>query len=148
VLATFSLLGHLDLDLELDDEFAIQTSMRTHPTSLNLASDLVDKPMPASTKTSHLTTHINLDPKLPLFFPRGSSIGNAPTKGQIKDIFDVVIKNGWSWRDPAVGFWRTQTEEDIRKRWDETKVELTRDWKKRWREAGKMKKRRGGGDLD
>jgi hypothetical protein len=85
-----------------------------------------------------------MDPRQPLFFPFIST----GAKCRIKDLFDVARDNGWNWRDPAVQFYRTGTEEDIRKRWEGEKVELTRGWKKRSREAGKMRKRRGGGDGD
>jgi hypothetical protein len=62
----------------------------------------------------------------------------------------VAKENGWSWRDPNVGFFRSGTEEEIRARWESEKVELTREWKRRWREAGKVNRRRrgGGGDGD
>lgn len=62
-----------------------------------------------------------------------------------RDVYDVIKDNGWNWRDPMVGFFRTGTEEDIRKRWEENKGELTRDWKRRCREAGKVNRRKRGG---
>lgn len=65
-----------------------------------------------------------------------------------KDIFDLIKENHWSWRDPSVGFYRTGTEDDIRKRWEAGKSELTKEWKKRWREARKANRWRRGGDAD
>jgi len=66
-----------------------------------------------------------------------------------KDIFDLIKDNHWNWRDPSVAFYRTGTEDEIRKRWEEGKRELTKDWKKRWRDAGKAnRRRRGGTDAD
>jgi hypothetical protein len=55
------------------------------------------------------------DPKQPMFF-------NIPKK-------------------PVQPFHRTATDEEIRKRWEDTKVELTTGWKKRWREASKSTRR-------
>ena len=67
-----------------------------------------------------------------------------------RDVFDIAKDNGWYWRDSKVTFYRTGTEEDIRQHWEEVKVDLTRAWKKRWREAGKTSRRRkaGGDDGD
>ena len=42
----------------------------------------------------------------------------------------------------------TDTPEEIRARWEETKGELTAGWKRRHREAIKSKRRRGGGGGD
>jgi hypothetical protein len=89
------------------------------------------------------TARLELDPGQPLFFPFHSSAG---AKGRTKDLFDVARDKGWYWRDPAVGFYRTDTQEDIKKWWESEKMELTREWKKRSREAGKVRKRRGGDD--
>lgn len=68
---------------------------------------------------------------------------------------DVARENGWynsNVTNAAVvsggAFYRTQTEDEIRKAWEEAKVELTIGWKKRWREAGKVRRRRGGVDED
>jgi len=113
--------------LELDDEVLAQ-AIAPPPPSRSFAL------------TSHSTSPtihnpIDFDPKQPFFFP-----GDLPTKAQTR-------KDGWNWRDPVVGFWRTETEDDIRKKWTEERAELTRTWKRRWREAVKMRKRRGG-DLD
>ncbi|KAG6828055.1 hypothetical protein H0H93_015108 [Arthromyces matolae] len=133
--AGFSLLGHLDLDLELDDEipFAIDEPER-QPTHA-----ITNVPAPAP------TTHIlpQLDPKRFLFFPHQGSASKAGPK----DLFDVAMENKWHWRDLEVEFYRKDTEEGIRKRWEESKVELTKEWKRRWREAGKISRRRKGGDT-
>jgi hypothetical protein len=43
------------------------------------------------------------------------------------------------WRDPSVSFFLTETEKTIRERWQRERGELTRGWKKRWREAGNVK---------
>ena len=80
------------------------------------------------------------DPSLPLFFPIPSSqIHLFPHQ---KDIAILARENVLS-----ASFYRTESEEEIRKKWEE-KGELTRAWKKRYREAGKIRRRRGGGDVD
>ena len=43
---------------------------------------------------------------------------------------------------------RTESEAEARARWDADKLGLTREWKRRAREAGKSARRRGGGDGD
>lgn len=42
------------------------------------------------------------------------------------------------------GFWRCETEEEVKENWDENHLELTREFKRRHREAVKRRKRRGG----
>lgn len=54
-------------------------------------------------------------------------------------------ENRWEWCDPGVAFYKTNTEDEIRKDWEEKRADLTRDWKKRAREAGKMSRKRKGG---
>ncbi|KAJ7031814.1 hypothetical protein C8F04DRAFT_1109208 [Mycena alexandri] len=136
----FSLLGHLDLDLELDDEFA-------HVDPEKQQED-VSEAAPATFVTQSSHTHITLDPKQPLFFPLPTSFSSTPgllgsTKARQRDILDVGKDNGW----PA-HFCRNETDEEIRKKWEEEKVGLTREWNRRWREAGKVRRRRGGCDGD
>lgn len=46
------------------------------------------------------------------------------------------------------GFWRTETDENMKSRWDRIRGELTSEWKRRGREARKQRKRRGGGADD
>jgi hypothetical protein len=102
------------------------------------------------------TTHPNrssqgpifLDPKQALFFPLPQQQQGNLNKVRQKDIFDLIKDNHWNWRDPSVGFYRTGTEDDIRKRWEEEKSELTQEWKKRWREACKANRWRRGGTAD
>jgi len=138
VLAGFSLFGHLDLDLELDDDVPFPTTAAP-----NEPPPVADQTLVASSSKSHPTTlapaTLAFDPKKTLFFPAASK-----PKG-LKDIFDVAQDKKWSWRDPQAGFFRTETEAEIRARWEEEKGELTRGWKKRWREAGKVRRRKGGG---
>ena len=98
--------------------------------------------------TPSRTFQFTYDPTLPLFFPLPSSLQSQPAKqtGRQKDLFIVARERGW---DPiSAKFYRTESEEEIRKRWEESKGELTREWKRRFREAGKVRRRRGGGDGD
>ncbi|KAF8224863.1 hypothetical protein L208DRAFT_1444296 [Tricholoma matsutake] len=138
----FSLLGHLDLVLELDKDipFSIppptQDQNRNAQTHIHPSSTSSTYPITYNLPASALTT--TYDPSLPLFFPSSThphhKISANWTKG--------VIPN---WRDPAVSFFRTESEEAIREKWEKERGELTREWKRRWREAGKAKRRRGGG---
>jgi len=64
------------------------------------------------------------DPTAPFFFPRPGSLSKPNT------------------------FHRTETEEQIRQNWENKKGELTRLWKKRYREATKIKRRRGGNEEE
>ncbi|KAK2463348.1 hypothetical protein APHAL10511_004659 [Amanita phalloides] len=145
--AGFSLLGHLNLDLELDEDvpFPItneeQQIFSQVPQAVETLPILTGSRGEARTRT---TPSVQLDPKTPLFFPlRLSSTSGTTNKGRrLRDLFDVAKENRWNWRDPSVGFYRTETEDAIRKRWEESKVELTREWKRRSKEAGKMNRRR------
>jgi hypothetical protein len=56
---------------------------------------------------------------------------------------DVGKDNGWN-----AHFYRTETDDEIRAKWENEKVDLTREWNRRWREAGKVRRRRGGADGD
>lgn len=86
----------------------------------------------AHTRLTARISNLTLDPKKPRFFPTASaSRGNGP--------YGFLAQSR---------FFRTDSEDDIRQRWEEGKVELTRGWKKRWREAGKVRKRRGDGGAE
>ncbi|KAF8888104.1 hypothetical protein BD779DRAFT_1611399 [Infundibulicybe gibba] len=137
--AGFSLLGHLDLDLdlELDDELPV-----IPPTNVRSVPQLsVPTPLPTFPSSAPSTAQIDL--KRPLFFPLPQS-ATSSNKARPKDLFDIAKDNGWHWRDSNLGFYRTGAEEDIKKRWEDNKVELTKEWKRRWREAGKISRRRKG----
>ncbi|KAK0457713.1 uncharacterized protein EV420DRAFT_1271268 [Desarmillaria tabescens] len=137
----FSLMGHLDLDFEMDEELTFPTTATEIPVQETLPTvEVVPAPIPAS-------LHLALDPKKPLFFPLPSSFPTAEpsaSRPRVKDLFDVAREKHWTTSLSSTGgFHRTATEEDIRKRWEESKGELTRGWKKRVKDAGKMKRRRG-----
>ena len=65
-----------------------------------------------------------LDPSAPLFF--------APSLGE------------------GTGFCRTETDEEMKEIWQRDRLGLTREWKRRYREGLKRRRRRGGGvgDVD
>ncbi|TFK20277.1 hypothetical protein FA15DRAFT_759512 [Coprinopsis marcescibilis] len=147
----FSLLGHLDLDDELDEELAFK--FEDHKIATPAAQPQTEyssfqSSLPSAfTATPATTTYIN--PKQPLFFPLPLS-DDRPYNRQ-RDPFDVIKDNKWDWADSDVSFYRTKSEDEIRKDWEDKKGDLTRDWKKRAREAGKLSRRRkgpgaGGGD--
>lgn len=138
ITAGFSLLGHLELedDLDLDEDIL----------GLNLGPD---KPI-ASVPVTALPTsfpparrfqvaEFSVDTNAPLFFPLSLEDRGAQ-RTKVKDPLDIAKEKGWDWRT----FCRTETDEEIKKRWEDTKGELTRDWKRRHREAVKSRKRRGG----
>jgi hypothetical protein len=129
----FSLMGHLNLDLEMDDEIVIPSQPPALPSSDDVAATRI---LPQTKSTSTWTP----DPTQPFFFPTSSR------SSKLKDPLRTALDGGWHWHDPAVGFYRAGGEEDIRKRWEEVKVDLTRDWKKRWREASKARRRRAAWD--
>ncbi|KZT69235.1 hypothetical protein DAEQUDRAFT_691083 [Daedalea quercina L-15889] len=125
--AGFSLLGHLDLDLELDEEVDLHLPSRTQ-------SQPEPAVLPPSTALPSLPS---FDPKAPLFFPLPPAERN---RGRLHNVLDPTNWQTW--------FYRTDSEEDIRKRWEEVKGELTAGWKRRHREAVKSRRRRGGGPGD
>jgi hypothetical protein len=78
------------------------------------------QPLPAKSTTGIF----ELDSSVPLFF----SIPVLPT-GE-----DGIAK----------GFWREKTDEDMKSLWEKDRLDLTREWKRRYRDARKQKRRRGG----
>jgi hypothetical protein len=141
----------LDLDLELDDEIDIPNFTQALPAPADDEPASIPTTQQISLTThSSRTTQFTYDPTLPLFFPLPSSLQSdsqiPKPAGRQKDLLIIARERGW---DPAsAAFYRTETEDEIRKRWEESKVELTREWKRRFREAGKVRRRRGGGDGD
>ncbi|KAI0676098.1 hypothetical protein C8Q78DRAFT_1075035 [Trametes maxima] len=122
--AGFSLLGHLDLDLELEDDtpFDLPAVVATVAPSEPLR--------PIQPVVAQVSRTAALDPSSPLFFPSEG----APTRNRALD--------PTNWR---AWFYRTDSQEAIRQRWEESKGELTAGWKRRHREAVKSRRRRGGG---
>ena len=58
---------------------------------------------------------------------------------RLKDIMNLLREKGLDPRSP--GFYRTESSEETAKRREEVKGDLTRDWKKRDREAVKSRRR-------
>jgi hypothetical protein len=114
----FSLISHLDLDSELDLDMDLHLD---EPALPNAAG-----PAPVATSSRSVlsatvltTQHKALDSSLPFFFPQ---------KGHVK----------------RVKFVRTEDEAEIRVRWEAARGELTREWKRRHREAVRSRRRRCG----
>jgi hypothetical protein len=122
--SSFSLLGALDADIELDEELDIP-----------LAPPPIRQPIQPEPELQPLTqskkSHFDPDPSIPLFFP---SFGKGGKDAMRED----TEQEGYQ------GFWRQETDEEMKEIWERDKVELTRDWKKRYREGKKQRKRRGG----
>jgi len=119
------LLGALDADIELDEELDIPLAPPPIKQTYEPAAAL--QPLAASKKS-----HFDPDSSIPLFFP---------TFGKGKDAMTQDTE-----ADGYVGFWRQETDEEMKQIWENDKVELTRDWKKRYRDGKKQRKRRGGGN--
>ncbi|KAI5120190.1 hypothetical protein M0805_002656 [Coniferiporia weirii] len=135
----FSILGNLDLDLELDD---VPDISAPPPPQYAPAAPYAGRLTTGTGAPSIPPLHIPvLDTSRPLFFPSSSSSSPATrAAGRVPppDVLDLL-------RSRASGFHRTESAEAIRARWVARKVELTRDWKRRHREAVKSARRRGGG---
>ncbi|KAI0792206.1 hypothetical protein C8Q75DRAFT_754886 [Abortiporus biennis] len=134
----FSLLGHLDLDLELEEDVLGLGIAQTHTESSNNITDNFTVTTQKYSE-SHPRRHpqVTLDSRAPLFFPV-----SGDDRKRARDPFTVLNDKGWNWKS----FSRNETSEEIKKRWEDTKGDLTRDWKKRHREAVKSRRRRGGHD--
>ena len=142
--AGFSILDNLDLELELDDDAGISAVPQIIPAP-SFGEHIPSTIFEQTASTASRAT-FTLDASKPLFFPLDSSFTSAPSaqlyrggKGP-KDIVSIFHERGWT-RDV---FCRTDSAENIRKRWEDSKVELTREWKRRHREAVKAARRRGG----
>jgi hypothetical protein len=120
------LLGALDADIELDEELDIPLAPPPIKQAYEPAAAL--QPLAASKKS-----HFDPDSSIPLFFPTFGKGGKDAMK-------EDTEKEGY------VGFWRQETDEEMKAIWENDKVELTRDWKKRYRDGKKQRKRRGGGN--
>ncbi|KAF8585283.1 hypothetical protein K439DRAFT_1660344 [Ramaria rubella] len=115
-------LGDLEFDFDFDPAF-----------EMDIATPIVPVPTLHTTvpnETPVQQGYLTLDSSLPFFFPQ-------PGNPRAKDLFSLARTEGWE-------FGRTGDSDAIRKRWDETKGALTRDWKKRARDAVKSRRRRYG----
>jgi hypothetical protein len=128
------LIGHLNLDSELDldldldlDEPAFAPNGPS-PAAIS-ASDPTTTALPKTSAPTQQSKAYSLDATLPFFFPQSSSKGGHAHNFKVK-------------------FARTEGEAQIRARWEAERGELTREWKRRHREAVKSRRRRGGGGGD
>lgn len=125
--------GDLDLTEELDIPLAPHLASTSKP-ELELLTTMTPRQV------------FDPSPDVPLFFAPID-----PTRVE-------VSRAGWAKHpitaekeekgDEYRGFWRVQTDEEMRERWDRVRGELTQEWKRRGREARKQRKRRGGGEGD
>jgi len=121
----FSLLGHLNLDLDLDlelDEPSLGFSQAPDPVSTTLPQIKPTAPTPLAVNSS-----------LPFFF--SSSRPQGRNRGILAALADVADSGSF------VG---DRDEATRRKHWEEVKGDLTRDWKRRHREAVRVSRWRGG----
>jgi hypothetical protein len=132
----FSLLGHLNLDLEIDNEEIIPVVTE----SQSIESNYLSCQHPSSTMTPSQEI---FDPEQPLFFPMFQE-ARSTGRGKGKDLTGIMKDRIFDWRE---GFFRTESSADIAKRWEITRGELTRDWKRRHREAARSQRRRGDNDV-
>ena len=139
----FSLMANLDPDLELDELDV--------PLAPSLRPDNADElaPLEVLQPGASVAGLFDPDPNIPLFFPTQSTFagdaaaggGAAARKG--KDAYaEAMEQEGWR------GFWRAEgeTDETMKEIWNRDRGNLTTEWKKRYREARKHRRRRGGAD--
>ncbi|OSD05432.1 hypothetical protein PYCCODRAFT_1465328 [Trametes coccinea BRFM310] len=121
--AGFSLLGHLDLDLELEEDLPFDV-----PASAPAPASAPSQPVRTIQPTpAHVARSAALDVSKPLFLMSD----NAAMRRRALD-----PTNFWrTW------FFRTDSPEAIKQRWEESKGELTAGWKRRHREAIKSRRK-------
>ncbi|QRV88334.1 RNA recognition motif protein [Ceratobasidium sp. AG-Ba] len=110
----------LDIELDPDAESFLPASVQAQPVpEASIATISVQA-------THKHAIQYTPDTREMMFFPGTGK----------KDVFDVIREKGWRWEHPG-------TSEEIRAKWDESKLDLTREYNRRHREAVK-KQRRGG----
>ncbi len=139
-------MDHLGLDFEMDDDEALLSltlPVASHPIADETQAVSVPIAVPSQ-------PNIVLDPKKPLFFPLPSSFPSAPTapKARTLDLFDVARERQWTTGLLSTGGYHRSSAEEMKSWWEANKGELTKGWKKRFREASKLKRRRGTGGGD
>lgn len=131
--------------MELDDEEPFPPALLPPVPSVAIQSSTPISSFTTRVSSTHAQT--TFDATQPLFFPVSKEKrANEQRNAKLKDIFDVFKEKGL---DPqSTGFYRTERNDEIMKRWEDVKGDLTRDWKRRHREAVKSRRRRGGADGD
>jgi hypothetical protein len=137
----FTLFGDGQLDIDSDVDALFQ-----QPSASQVANMLEDVPAFSIVNSRQKSRVLAPDPRQPLFFP-------SPSEAQGRDVVRALENR------VAGEFMRTETScvavapsystdfarrEEIRIRWDAEKLALTRDWKKRHREAVKLRRIRVG----
>ncbi|GJJ06473.1 hypothetical protein Clacol_000665 [Clathrus columnatus] len=134
----FSLMAGLDLDLELDLDPAFDFSK---PTETQVSGFIQAQSAPEPSTPFYHHDGFTLDPRYPLFFPQ-------PDNPRRKDLLTIAETQGWKFHrtddSELTGAPPATRRETIRKQWDDAKGDLTREWKKRSREAVKARRRRFG----
>ncbi|KAG8988178.1 hypothetical protein FRB90_002926 [Tulasnella sp. 427] len=121
-----------DLNLELEEPDIELEAKSTHREK--------GRGEPSQQPHHESVSDLPLDRFAPFFFPLprdkhgfvDTSFGLLPRQSSnqaLEDAFGSANSRG------AIEFWRTETDADIRKYWEETKGELTREYKQRHREA-------------
>ncbi|KAJ3757756.1 hypothetical protein EV360DRAFT_70876 [Lentinula raphanica] len=114
-----------DLDLDVVPFPTSAPVVETHQEDVSVHDTNSNQPPTLRSQQNRSSQPITLDPKKPLFFPRSIALATSSAASS--------------------PFYAHLTPEEIQKEWEENKVELTRGWKKRHREAGKVRRRRGVG---
>ena len=163
--APFSLLAGLELDL--DDEFDFGPPQGAYPPHLPAihpgSQEISSQPARGSREQKRFALLDGLDfsARIPYFFPLDSSDKPRGVAGATKDIFAIADSRGWNdfWKRPPTSCVRLPSclllcpasppcsshlfpRDEVKVAWVNSKVELTRDWKQRYRDAQK-KRRRG-----
>ena len=110
----FSLLATLDPNLELSD---LDIPLAPEPPD-NLPEEMAPLEPLAHSSTSKII--FDSDDSVPMFFRSGDE------------------------DEGAQGFWRKEDDKEMREIWERDKLMLTREWKRRHRDAKKQRRRRGG----
>ena len=166
--APFSLLA--GLELEFDDEFDFDPPQATYPPHLPTIQPISQKISGQAARSSReqkrsaLLDGLDFSARIPYFFPLDSNEKPRGVAGATKDIFTIADSRGWNdfWKRPPTSCVRLPflslivfglvpllisplSRDEVKAAWVNSKVELTRDWKQRYREAQKKRRRGGGG---
>ncbi|WWC99455.1 hypothetical protein V866_006358 [Kwoniella sp. B9012] len=169
--AGFSLLANLGDDIELDEEMDIPLppAQADHPAGHKQEEDEL-QPLPLNVSSGR--GKIKFDPSssdIPLFFtlPTEAGPSGGERKGESRNLYNELhigippitqpeYEHGEGDGEeeipnvPLPGFSRQpgENDESMKAKWTNEKLELTQGWKKRFREAKKSKRRKGGEEVE